>query len=375
MQKTMAGATNVQQAVSGTIMAGTYIISIRTPLFDLQLPASNYSYCLLFIWDLQIVPDSGLPYISDVAPDGGDNLNPQATLDIEVTFSEPIYNPQGQLVSSANSGLVKSAFYLLGSAEGNSIAPTSVEMTSAQNNIFWHLLFPAVFHPKENYQLKFNRGFIKNQQGDNIQLISTHIYRMIDTSCGGQGVYDRGYCFCNNGYAGAECGACNTGFINTSPTSYPVCVEQPSDKCSASTCSCDPLIVGRCEKLGDCLANGTCVCHPRFAGAHCEICAPTYTNWELGCRPSKTCACVRGVCNEATGICACPDHYGGSRCDECATGWSGTNCESEINTTGSGGDSGWTKAFSTIRIIGIVFCHADNCWNSRVSVMAKIWKI
>jgi hypothetical protein len=68
MQKTMAGATNVQQAVSGTIMAGTYIISIRTPLFDLQLPASNYSYCLPFIWDLQIVPDSGLPYIADVAP-------------------------------------------------------------------------------------------------------------------------------------------------------------------------------------------------------------------------------------------------------------------------------------------------------------------
>jgi len=241
--------------------------------------------------------------------------------------------------------------------------PTTVGISIDDNTQFL-LTFPGNFVAQKTYRLNIVAGFISNQQGDSVQLLSMNYYVMMDVNCSSHGELDNGMCFCCNGYAGPSCSYCDDGYI-ADPIAAAAgnlsCLQKTGNICTAGTCSCDPNVqigcYGQCSPIGQCNdGDGSCNCPINYAGVHCEICASGYIDWNSGCIKLKTCTsqCVRGTCNEVTGNCECPDHWAGSACDECSAGWSGDNCDNQISVDGHSSDIAFDKTFHNLNIFAIV---------------------
>ncbi len=170
-----------------------------------------------------------------------------------------------------------------------------------------------------------------------------------------------GFCKCNTGYAGTNCGACDTGYAG-----YPNCIIDP--------CYNNPL--GICSGKGQCNTGATpriCSCNTGFAGATCDQCdtvngyVGTWPNctldkcFQVSCPANSTCqasdgscscnagytdtdpsttvkctlnACVttgdkecggNGTCT--AGTCVCSGNFDPStKCTMCKTGFTGATC-------------------------------------------------
>lgn len=361
MEKMTAGATNINQQVSSTLQAGRYIFVIKQPTYQLPFTTLASNYCVPFIWNLQISPTTGLPYVSQVTPAGGDGLYPLQPLVIEIIFSEAVYDSQGQFLSSSNSYPIKNSFYLQQINSTRTIPVLSVTPTSFTSSKFWQLTFPSGNFPsKATFQLQMIQGNIKNQVGDDVQYFSNNFYRMIDMTCSGRGQVDQGYCFCDSGYAGRECEVCNIGYVNVFPNgSNPVCKLRTGNYCLEDSCGCDPRVTDSCVKLGVCDdSNGTivCYCNSPYSGAHCQQCAAGYSDYSQGCIKDKQCpVCAHGTCNNETATCNCDPHYTGASCDECQLGWSGTNCQHSSPVASSATTGKIELGVAVLRWIILVF--------------------
>jgi hypothetical protein len=333
MQAAQSGDTNAGLLLSGTFYSGTYYLQILQNNVQVPLVANiDQPRCYPFIYDLQIVPNNDMPYIPTISPAAGHLLSPQDPLELEVTFSTRVYSSG---VPVTNDDPFKRSLYLFDTVNPSAKIYASSAYPETVGNT-WHLVFPAQFTSRKSYKLGLDSGILTNSFGDAVILISTNIYSMIDTSCNGLGTFDRGYCFCNMGYAGEECTTCDVGYKNTATGGQLVCQKQIDNLCVLSSCGCAP---GKtpCEPLGQCDSSSgqiVCQCFGHYAGPDCSSCAPGYADWKAGCTPvPQGCpTCQHGTCNEGSKICTCDAHYKGRTCDECDDGWSGTDCSTEVNT-------------------------------------------
>ncbi len=126
-------------------------------------------------------------------------------------------------------------------------------------------------------------------------------------------------CACNAGYTGGHCERCTTGFHRSSDFR---CVAD--EDCTAHN---------RCSSGGTCRVEAgatVCDCLPGFAGVTCSECYPGY-HAQVGADGGADCAldttCRADTCRFHG---QCSDDAGVAQC-QCATGFSGSNCQTNID--------------------------------------------
>jgi hypothetical protein len=160
-------------------------------------------------------------------------------------------------------------------------------------------------------------------------------------------------CVCLEGYAGAHCELCATGYHYT----------------LAGTCAADDVCVtDECGDHGACVVTDgvkACVCDAGWAGAACETCAAGYHRDATGLCVADT-ACLAGTCSghgtcEVIGgvpLCtACVTGYAGARCELCASGYhlDGAACVADdVCAAGECGDHGTCEVVN-----GVKRCRCD----------------
>ena len=334
LQQNPSGNTDTNLLLSYTIQPGIYYIVISQPRFQLPILATiGTTRCFPFIWDLQIIPNTDIPYIPSVSPPAGSYLSPLDQLEIDITFSNAIYSGGSPVISS---GPLTRAFYLY-EINSPSIKIFAAAASPETSENTWHIIFsPTNFVTKKTYKLGLVNGVLTDQNGVAVQLLTTHTYTMIDTTCNSKGTFDRGYCFCKDGYAGDECTTCDIGFVNVDTTGGLNCAKQSGHLCLESSCGCKPN-TSPCVKLGSCddsTGKIVCSCYDHYGGPTCTQCAAGYTDFNRGCVkiPSGCPNCTHGNCDIASLTCICDLHYRGKTCDECNDGWTGSDCSQEVQT-------------------------------------------
>jgi hypothetical protein len=172
------------------------------------------------------------------------------------------------------------------------------------------------------------------------------------TTCNGHGTCGaNGACTCNQGFAGANCNSCATGFFGfpscaacsaaTTCNDHGSCNSTGACVCNSgftgpSCSSCAPGFFGpsctfcdaatTCNGHGSCSTAGACVCNQGFAGVGCNSCAPGFFDFPACtfCDAATTCS-GHGTCG-TTGACACNQGFAGASCNTCAPGFFGPSC-------------------------------------------------
>ena len=142
-------------------------------------------------------------------------------------------------------------------------------------------------------------------------------------------------CVCDNGYAGAGCDVCDTGFQ-----------DKDGDGVCAPDCAsavANGLVCGNgvCD---DASGEALCACDTGYAGDVCETCATGYQDNNSDGECLQDCmtanlGCINGACADDSGeaLCACDAGYDGATCDTCATGFQDNDtdgtCSEDCSTT------------------------------------------
>ncbi len=135
----------------------------------------------------------------------------------------------------------------------------------------------------------------------------------------GQCVDDSGQteCECDQGYAGADCGACASQYQDNDGNG--TCEQS----CAIAQLDCNEH--GQCS---DVTGMPECDCSDGFGGSDCSECAAGYhPDGQGGCSVDTSCqpnSCNNhGTCDDSTGevVCTCGQEYAGTNCNECATGY------------------------------------------------------
>jgi len=355
MSHAHTASTDVNLVLSGLLTADMYYLRITHPALTLPFNVTAGSaYCYPFIYQLEIVPDDSVPYVPDVEPPSASYLNPSDDLEIDIRFSTAIYDSVGNPVTSTNSGPFKGALSLQDTSDANAPAvhPTLAE---GVEGMYWHAIFPASgFASKKSYKLVLDNTLFSEIPSDGpVVLVSTNIYRMIDTNCSGHGDLDRGVCFCARGYAGEECDGCDAGYRNTNkdPNGPLKCEVKVGNLCQLDSCGCKPNIQP-CQPLGDCVESRgyvQCNCYGNYNGTTCQACKDGYNNWEAGCiRIGTQCpTCVHGTCNDVTKKCDCDEGYSGPDCS--------IQDHFPVQSNAGDGSSAGLTAIKVISLISVLF--------------------
>ncbi|KAF1373388.1 hypothetical protein PFLUV_G00260050 [Perca fluviatilis] len=138
----------------------------------------------------------------------------------------------------------------------------------------------------------------------------------------GQVLCDR----CQDGYTGARCERCASGFHGN-----PQVVGGACERCECNG-NVDVSEAGHCHTVtGECLR-----CLGNTAGAHCEVCQPGYYGDAVHAKDCQACGCdvsgaLSSVCDVTTGQCLCRENVTGRACDRCQSGFfglqSGRGCQ------------------------------------------------
>lgn len=142
------------------------------------------------------------------------------------------------------------------------------------------------------------------------------------TTCSGNGVCNTdGTCSCNQGYAGSDCGQCDTNYYL-----YPDCIFCMADSTCNGHGTCGNGLQTRRNRLASKLGLKifilrVCTCNTGYAGVFCNQCDTGYVGYPncVPCDPSITCS-GNGVCNP-DGSCSCNTAYEGTSCSSCAPGY------------------------------------------------------
>ena len=201
--------------------------------------------------------------------------------------------------------------------------------------------------------------------------------------CGVHGVCDDSSgsapCICDQGYRGAKCDYCASGYTMDDDGVSCVAIDDLFDAGATPTTPDAGVVpaydagsggtVKTCASTGlDCGSHGTCMdgsgspycsCDAGWAGSNCQRCATGYQSSGSG-QCLATCATAglncgaHGTCNDSSGTaaCVCETGYSGASCDACASGWqdndgngtctkgcslSGLNCGSHGSCTDASG--------------------------------------
>lgn len=127
-------------------------------------------------------------------------------------------------------------------------------------------------------------------------------------------------CRCIEGYAGASCTSCATGYMMVEGG---YCVLIPLDCARVNACG----VRGTCMQVSG--GEPICVCQAGYAGRVCDQCAAGYQDNDNNrtCTPNcasmaTTCTAPR-TCSDATGtaVCGCPPNTTGANCETCLSGF------------------------------------------------------
>ncbi|KAM9332589.1 laminin subunit alpha-1 [Pholidichthys leucotaenia] len=123
---------------------------------------------------------------------------------------------------------------------------------------------------------------------------------------------------CQEGYAGARCERCASGFYGNPQVLGMSCIRC---KCSGNV---NVSEAGHCDTItGECLR-----CLGNTAGRHCEVCQHGYYGDAVHAKNCRECGCdvhgaLSGLCDSTTGQCLCRENLTGRTCDRCQTGFFG----------------------------------------------------
>jgi len=308
--------------------------------------------CFPIYWDLYALPID-TPYISNVLPIVGEELNPALDLEISVTFSSDIFVNNVQ-VTHDTSSLLAGALYLTDD-EGD-IYPSKVSLQSSTVNRF-SLTFEAKdLREGGDYQLSIVTGQLTDSDGNDVVLPSTYTYKMIPKACHGHGTYSDGKCTCTTvGYTGDSCNECDSGYVDVSEDSTALCQPEGTG-CLINSCGCanPEESTDKCIPLGTCSVVSDkihCECNSFYSGSTCQNCATGYVGWP-SCRPQYSCTAQcnldHGYCDVEHDNCVCELNWNGdSSCSSCTDGWTGSNCDEKD-------ESGMSKFLTFLKVSGIL---------------------
>ncbi len=146
-----------------------------------------------------------------------------------------------------------------------------------------------------------------------------------DTSgleCGSHGTCDdssgAAVCVCDVGYTGAACDTCDTGFQ-----------DNDGDGTCLPDCATSGLECGIHETCDDSSGSIECVCVEGYTGAACDTCDTGYQDKDgdgtclPDCATSGLDCGLHGECDDSGGtvVCACDVGYEGAACETCADGF------------------------------------------------------
>ncbi|HRE91911.1 MAG TPA: hypothetical protein PK095_22520, partial [Myxococcota bacterium] len=164
--------------------------------------------------------------------------------------------------------------------------------------------------------------------------------------CGAHGACDdasgAAVCVCQEGYAGASCESCASGWQ-----------DRDGDGVCAKDCASSGLNCGAHGACADASGAAVCVCQEGYAGASCETCSLGYQDNDgdglcaMDCATSGVSCGDHGACADGSGaaMCVCETGYAGANCESCAAGYQDHDndglCAMDCATSGvSCGDHG-----------------------------------
>ncbi|XP_069506839.1 laminin subunit alpha-5 isoform X2 [Ambystoma mexicanum] len=132
-------------------------------------------------------------------------------------------------------------------------------------------------------------------------------------------------CLCHPGYAGAQCERCAPGYYGN-----PMVIGSSCQPCNCSGNTDGNALFSDCDSR-----TGVCVgCMFNTAGPHCELCAPGYYGDAVQAKTCSKCDCSpcgTSACDPRSGQCFCKPGVSGVRCDQCQGGYFGfdgcTGCQ------------------------------------------------
>ncbi|XP_069099253.1 laminin subunit alpha-5 isoform X1 [Pleurodeles waltl] len=132
-------------------------------------------------------------------------------------------------------------------------------------------------------------------------------------------------CFCNPGYAGAQCERCAPGYYGN-----PMVIGSTCQPCNCSGNTDGNALFSDCDSR-----TGVCIgCMFNTAGPRCELCAPGYYGDAVVAKNCSKCDCSpcgSSACDPTSGRCLCKAGVSGIRCDHCQDGYFGfdgcTGCQ------------------------------------------------
>jgi hypothetical protein len=174
-------------------------------------------------------------------------------------------------------------------------------------------------------------------------------------SCSGRGSCDDSSgeveCDCDEGYEGNHCESCDDSHLREGADCVPIALCTTSTCGSNGTCSDDP-------------GTAVCTCDEGYEGAACEGCASGFHDEAGTCVVNEECApsqCgTHGSCDDSSGIasCSCNTGYGGASCEACASGYhpgpSGSCVANQACSTNSCPENSACDASG-----GSAVCHCD----------------
>lgn len=137
----------------------------------------------------------------------------------------------------------------------------------------------------------------------------------VNNSCSGHasgvnGTMPNCSCACLKGYRGSTCSECSALYVG-----YP--------NCTLGSCFVDEHCNSHAGTVSGAPPSCNCTCREGYFGARCDKCASGYTNYptcQRDCTPERLCS---GHANEvlSCSVCRCTTGYGGTTCNSCSAGY------------------------------------------------------
>lgn len=163
-----------------------------------------------------------------------------------------------------------------------------------------------------------------------LPLLGNNFASSCDVSSDGEKIH----CNCDEGYRGARCEGCSSGYYGRP--------EVQGDYCKPCQCSgnIDTNDIRSCDTVtGECLQ-----CLNNTFGPACALCAPSFYGDAVNAKNCQQCVCDSlgtAECNSFTGECVCKKNVVGDKCDRCeenhygyASGQGCQACECDVSAIG-----------------------------------------
>lgn len=300
--------TNTEISIEKQLEEGNYKIQFLLSKLNDKMELK----CYPFTWYTQIYPIESTTYINSVSPSNLNNIYPNQTLNLEITFSGMIFS-NSIPINSKNSEPMTRAIYLQPSNNSTNsfIFPDYVFNTDNLGKK-WNLVFNSnssnfQFIGNEKYLLRLT-NVLHDIHGHFVFIYSSNIYSILPNCSDHEFIYGDS-CICLDNYSGDSCDQCADGYQY-----YPTC---------SLINNCNPSCIhGSCN-------DTTCYCDHGWDGNSCQYCAHSFTGSDCStCEyPFTGYNCTDCIYPFTGTYCeSCEYPFTGSNCSSCIEPFTGDNC-------------------------------------------------